>query len=85
MDIIAGDAHVLVICESGKIYGWGQGVAGDCFEKNDLDDSDGFSSESAVPLKLVAGDSSMRVLQKYRQGTQIICYFPQELCHLEVN
>ena len=45
---------MLAICESGKIFGWGQGVTGDAFERNDIDDSDAFSSESA-PIQLVAG------------------------------
>ncbi len=61
LDIVAGDAHMLVICESGRVYGWGEGLTGDSFEKNDIDDSEAFSSESAVPLQLVAGDNSMQV------------------------
>ena len=25
VDVVCGDASVMVLCESGKVYGWGQG------------------------------------------------------------
>lgn len=26
IDINCGDSHMIALCESGKVYGWGQGV-----------------------------------------------------------
>ena len=42
-DIICGESHCIVLCKSGKLYGWGQGIAWEF-----LDAEDQFPSGSEI-------------------------------------
>ena len=34
-DIICGESHSIVLCRNGKLYGWGQGIAGEFLNAED--------------------------------------------------
>lgn len=46
IDAIWGNSHVIVISDSGKMFGWGQGISENYIEKNDL-----IKNDSVVELK----------------------------------
>ena len=57
IDVVCGEAHVIVLTRSGALFGWGTGLAG------------AFSDNRH------AG---------FREGSEIICYVPQQLSRLDI-
>lgn len=76
LDIICGESHMLCVTSSGKLYGWGQGIAGDF--ANSIEFTNGSEIVCYVPRVLweveIAHRFVIRAKQKNRRFVDDLAY-----------
>ena len=70
IDVQCGDSHTCVLCESGRVYGWGQGMAR--------------NAEMVQSLKETFSEKEGGADRRQGDNLEVICFLPRLLSNVEI-